>query len=117
MVCVEAGAGDPDFNLRSEKAYIVREKGKKNHTFFSSLETHGTYDLQVEQSDNLTSSCLGERLVADTPDYTVAVADYAGGHSVTLCVSNRTAGTGERHSVETPEGRFEWTGPYDVKMK
>ncbi len=117
MVCVEAGAGDPDFNLRSEKAYIVREKGKKNHTFFSSLETHGTYDLQVEQSDNLTSSCLGVRLVADTPDYTVAVADYAGGHSVTLCVSNRTAGTGERHSVETPEGRFEWTGPYDVKMK
>ena len=76
-----------------------------------------TYDLQVEQSDNLTSSCLGVRLVADTPDYTVAVADYAGGHSVTLCVSNRTAGTGERHSVETPEGRFEWTGPYDVKMK
>lgn len=117
MVCVEAGAGDPDFNLRSEKAYIVREKGKKNHTFFSSLETHGTYDLQVEQSDNLTSSCLGVRLVADMPDYTVAVADYAGGHSVTLCVSNRTAGTGERHSVETPEGRFEWTGPYDVKMK
>lgn len=117
MVLVEAGANDPDFNLRSEKAYIVREEGKKNHTFFSSIETHGTYDLQVEQSDNLTSSCLGLRLVADTPDYTVAVADYRGGHSVTLCVSNRTADAAVRHSVKTSEGRFEWIGPYDVKIK
>lgn len=117
MLLVEAGANDPDFNLRSEKAYIVREKGKKNHTFFSSLETHGTYDLQVEQSDNLTSSCLGVRLVVDTPDYTVAVADYEGGYSVTLCISNRTADADVRHSVKTSEGCFEWVGSYDVKIK
>ena len=36
------GDFDPDFNLRTEKGYIIREQGRKNHTFFSSLETHGT---------------------------------------------------------------------------
>lgn len=117
MVFVESGASDPDFNLRTEKGYMIREKGKKNHTFFSSLETHGTYDLQVEQSANLTSSCLGVRLVVDTPEYTVAVAEYKGGHSVTLCVANRSFDAGKHHTVKSAEGRFEWTGPYDVKMK
>lgn len=117
MVFVESGASDPDFNLRTEKGYMIREKGRKNHTFFSSLETHGTYDLQVEQSANLTSSCLGVRLVVDTPEYTVAVAEYKDGHSVTLCVANRSFDAGKRHTVKSAEGRFEWTGPYDVKMK
>lgn len=117
MVFVESGASDPDFNLRTEKGYMIREKGRKNHTFFSSLETHGTYDLQVEQSANLTSSCLGVRLVVDTPEYTVAVAEYKDGHSVTLCVANRSFDAGKHHTVKSAEGRFEWTGPYDVKMK
>lgn len=116
MVLVESGASDPDFNLRTEKGYIIREQGRKNHTFFSSLETHGTYDLQVEQSANLTSSCEGVRLLVDTPEYTVAVAEYKGGHRVTLCVANASADAKTRHRVETSEGRFEWTGPYDVKM-
>ena len=117
MVLVESGASDPDFNLRTEKGYIIREQGKKNHTFFSSLETHGTYDLQVEQSANLTSSCEGVRLLADTPEYTVAVAEYKGGHRVTLCVANASVDATARHRVETSEGRFEWTGPCDVKLK
>lgn len=117
MVFVESGASDPDFNLRTEKGYMIREQGRKNHTFFSSLETHGTYDLQVEQSANLTSSCVGVRLVVDTPEYTVAVAEYKDGHSVTLCVANRSFDAKKHHTVKSAEGRFEWTGPYDVKMK
>ncbi|WP_295935743.1 alginate lyase family protein [uncultured Alistipes sp.] len=117
MVMVQAGANDPDFNLRPANAYMIREQNKGNHTFFSSIETHGTYDLQVEQSDNLTSSCVGVRLLADTPDYTVARADYAGGHSIVLCIANRTADAKTRHSVKTSEGTFTWTGPYDIIVK
>lgn len=113
MVLVQAGASDPDFNLRSEKAYLIREQGKGNHTFFSSLETHGTYDLQVEQSDNLTSSCRGVRLLVDTPEYTVAEAQYAGDHRVVLCIANRTADKGVKHNA----GGFAWTGPYHVIVK
>lgn len=117
LVLARAGANDPDFNLRAEKVYMVREQAKKDHTFFSSLETHGTYDLQVEQSANLTSSCRGVHLASDTADYTVAVAEYEGGHRVVLCVANRDLGQDVRHRVKTAEGCFEWTGPYDVQLK
>ncbi len=117
MVMVEVGANDPDFNLRPARGYMIREQGKTNHTFFSSIESHGTYDLQVEQSDNLTSSCTGVKLLADTADYTVARAEYAGGHSVVLCVANATADAKAKHKVKTAEGAFAWTGAYDVIMK
>ena len=116
LVFAQTGANDPDFNLRTEKVYMVREQGRGDHTFFSSLETHGTYDLQVEQSDNLASSCRGVRLLCDTPDYTVALAEYEGGHHVVLCVANRTTDAAERHKVKTSEGTFSWTGPYDIRI-
>ena len=118
MALVETGASDPNFNLRSEKGYIIREHGKKNHTFFSSLETHGTYDLQVEQSDNLTSRVRDVKVVADTPEYTVAVAEYLGGHSVTLCVANASADKAAHHEVKAENGEtYAWTGPYEVIIR
>ncbi len=116
MIFAQTGADDPDFNLRTEKVYMLRERAKRNHTFFSSLETHGTYDLQVEQSDNLTSSCRGVRLLCDTPDYTVALAEYEGGHRVVLCVANRAADADRRHEAATSEGTFVWSGPYDIRI-
>ncbi len=116
MVFAQTGADDPDFNLRTEKVYMLRERAKRNHTFFSSLETHGTYDLQVEQSDNLVSSCRGVRLLCDTPDYTVALAEYDGGHRVVLCLANRATGAGKHHKAVTSEGTFEWTGPCDIRI-
>lgn len=116
LVFAQTGANDPDFNLRTEKVWMVREQGKRSHTFFSSLETHGTYDLQVEQSDNLVSSCRGVRLLCDTPDYTVGVAEYEGGHRVVLCLANRTADAGRQHKVRTSEGTFRWTGPCDIRI-
>lgn len=116
LLLAATGANDPDFNLRRATCYMVREQGRRNHTFFSSLESHGTYDLQVEQSDNLTASCCGVRLVYDTREYTVAVAEYAGGHRVVLCLANVAVDPAARHSVGTPEGTYEWTGPYDIRM-
>ncbi|WP_296007868.1 alginate lyase family protein [uncultured Alistipes sp.] len=116
MIFAQTGADDPDFNLRTEKVYMLRERAKRNHTFFSSLETHGTYDLQVEQSDNLTASCRGVRLLCDTPDYTVALAEYEGGHRVVLCVANRAADADRRHEAATSEGTFVWSGPYDIRI-
>lgn len=116
LVFAQTGANDPDFNLRTQHVYMVREQGKRDHTFFSSLESHGTYDLQVEQSDNLASSCRGVRLLCDTPDHTVALAEYEGGHRVVLCVANGSADAGRHHKVKTSEGTFCWTGPYDIRI-
>lgn len=116
LVLAATGANDPDFNLRRAQVFLVREQGRRDHTFFSSLESHGTYDLQVEQSDNLTASCRAVRLACDTRQYTVAVAEYAGGHRVVLCLANASADPAAHHRVKTPEGTFAWTGPYQVVM-
>lgn len=82
------GANDPDFNLRNETVFLIREKEQKNHTFATSIETHGDYDVVMETSNNLTSSCEEVKVVMDTAEYTVIKAIYKGGHSVTLCLAN-----------------------------
>lgn len=110
---VRVGANDPDFNLRGEPAYLIREQGRKNHLFCSALETHGTYDLQVEQSANLTASCREVRVLADTPEYTVARFAFEGGHTVTLCVAYDGA---PQHCAAAGGETFEWEGAYAVKM-
>ena len=81
------GASDPDFNLRSEPMYIVRENGADNHIFASCLETHGRYDLQVEQSANLVHSCKGVTVLSDDGDGIQVRYDFIGSRSVTLKVS------------------------------
>ncbi|WP_226569703.1 heparinase II/III domain-containing protein [Mangrovibacter yixingensis] len=43
------GANDPDFNLRSEPALIIRQSGQ-NHVFASVLETHGYFNESIEAS-------------------------------------------------------------------
>ncbi len=112
---VRAGANDPDFNLRGEPAYFIRENGKRNHTFCSALESHGTYDLQVEQSANLTASCRGVEVLVDTPECTVARFTFEGGRTVTLCVAYMGDGSSV-HEAKAGGEQFEWTGYYDVRM-
>jgi len=70
MKMLRLGANDPDFNLRNETAFLIREKARKNHTFATSIETHGEYDVVMETSSNLTSSCEEVKVVMDTASYT-----------------------------------------------
>ena len=86
FIC-RGGASDPDFNLRNEPMYIVRENNAGNHVFASCLETHGKYDLQVEQSANLVHSCKGVTVLSDDEDGIEVRYDFIGSHSVTLKVS------------------------------
>jgi hypothetical protein len=63
------GAGDPNFNLRSEPVYIIRSNSEPgSHLFASCLETHGKYDLKVEQSANLDRSCEGIEVLKNEPE-------------------------------------------------
>lgn len=42
------GANDPNFNLRSENAFIARRDDVRSHTFLSVLEPHGEYNPSKE---------------------------------------------------------------------
>ena len=82
-----SGASDPDFNLRNEPMYLLRENNAGNHVFASCLETHGKYDLQVEQSANLVHSCKGITILSDDENGITVRYDFINSHSLTLTVS------------------------------
>lgn len=111
------GAGDPDFNLRNETCFLVREKGRKNHTFATCIETHGEYDIEKETSAGLTPLCEEISILTDTPDYTVVQATYRGGHSVTLCLSNANHSGNRPHNLEAAGSVYSWKGPYGIFIK
>lgn len=57
MKFLRLGANDPDFNLRNNTAFLLRQPGATNHTFASLIETHGEYDVLWETSANLKTKC------------------------------------------------------------
>lgn len=114
LVMLRTGANDPDFNLRSETGFMVREKAKRRHTFATSIETHGDYDVRRETSANLTSSCLSVEIIVDNSDYTVARASYKGGHTVTLCLANADTDSVASHSLTVGDREYRWNGPCGV---
>ncbi len=69
---VRSGANDPEYYLRTDPAFIIRQRSAKNHTFLSAIETHGKYDLVVEKTENAVSSVKSLRIVEDNDNYTVA---------------------------------------------
>ncbi|MBR1994080.1 MAG: chondroitin lyase, partial [Alistipes sp.] len=116
LYMVRAGANDPDYHLRSEGAFLVREKGRTNHTFATALETHGTYDLQVEQSANLTASCREVKVIYDTPEATIVRVSFKEGQQVTLCVAWE-GDADRRYRIKAEGERFEWKGAYHLVQK
>lgn len=111
------GANDPNYNLRNETAFLVREKDKKNYTFATSIETHGNYDVVRETSSNLTSSCEEVKIVIDTPSYTAIRATYKGGHSVLLCLCNADNSKETKHSLSIREVHYTWSGRCGIFIK
>ena len=112
------GAGDPDFNLRSEPMYLLREKNAGDHLFASCVETHGKYDLQIEQSANLVHSCKGIETLVDDGSALVVRYDFIGGHSATLCVWTASADESLTHTVTLSNGNtVTWKGVVNALYK
>lgn len=55
LIVGELGANDPNFNLRNERALILRKKGSGSTYFLSALETHGSFDSKNEITMNASN--------------------------------------------------------------
>ena len=91
-ICLlRSGANDPNFNLRSEPAFLLREKGASDHLFASCLESHGSYDLRVaETAAGMERSCTGASVLRDDASRIEVRFDFKGGHSVVAGVDTAT---------------------------
>ncbi|MER2491288.1 heparinase II/III domain-containing protein [Catenovulum sediminis] len=56
VLFTRAGANDPNFNLREDKAFILRAKGQTDYQFVSLLEAHGEYNPSKEYTLKSKSS-------------------------------------------------------------
>lgn len=112
MKMLRLGANDPDFNLRPDGGYLLRQKAAK-HTFASTIESHGVYNLQVEKTANAKSSVKDVVVVVDNADYTIVRVDFVGGQSRTYCLANRTL-EGD-HKVKAGGKTYKWSGVWAVE--
>lgn len=70
LMLTRIGANDPDFNLRNDPAYMIRQKETANHTFVSIVEPHGLYDLSREVTSGFTSNIQNIIILSDNDEYT-----------------------------------------------
>ena len=110
VLFTETGAGDPNFNLRTEQAVILRVKDATDHTFIAMLEPHGEYNGSREFTTASASSVA-------------AIERFNGRHSEAIRVSNKSgsaavlglswdADKSKTHSVKTMGSNLDWKGFY-----
>ncbi|MGC4101938.1 heparinase II/III domain-containing protein [Ferruginibacter sp.] len=102
------GAGDADFNLRREPAYIIRTNAA-NTAFVNVIEIHGSFDPKAEFSADSYSAVQKIELLQNDNDITVAAVTI-GGKQLLVAQCNKDFSKQSKHSYTT----FNWTGPYAV---
>ncbi len=63
---VKTGANDPEYFLRNDPGFIIKQNNSSNHTFLTAIETHGKYDLIVEKTERAVSSVKSLKILEDT---------------------------------------------------
>ncbi|MGF1790305.1 heparinase II/III domain-containing protein [Photobacterium profundum] len=112
VIFARTGANDPDFNLRSEPAFILRQKGK-SHLFANVLETHGYFNESIEASVDARGKVARVEVVGMDEVASVVRLHFVEGQALTFAVSNQTGGKQhEAHSVTFEGETFSWVGPY-----
>lgn len=86
---LRSGASDPDFNLRSEPSFLIRRDKAQSTLFASCLETHGQYDVNLEQAANMTASCTGVCVVKNDADGIEVKYTFKGGE-ISVCADPAT---------------------------
>lgn len=111
---VLVGANDPDENLHKANAIVVREQAA-NHTFVSTIEPHGLYDLLLEVTSGYTSNVADIETLVDNAEHTIVKVSMFSGIEYTLCVQNAGSEATEdaENVVKADNGQeYKWTGDY-----
>ena len=107
-----SGAGDPDFNMRHEPAFMIRKKGK-TQDFISVLELHGKFDPVAESTSNAQPSVRKITVLEDSGVYTLVQVDYKE-KVLVLALSKNDFETKTKHRLTSQGKVLEWSGPWGV---
>lgn len=108
------GAGDPDFNLRSEPMMIVRRRAA-DAVFATAIEPHGFFSEPEERSSDADPRLQHVRVLATTDDATVVEVDGTNGLRWIVMVNDGPASATAQHRVSAGGRTYTWTGNYSVQ--
>ena len=109
---IRSGANDPNNNLRSETAFMLRQPNTANHTFVSVVEPHGLYDLTKEVTIGFRSSVSKLVLLADNEDYTAVQILHINGKSFLLITGNKNFNNNTTRTITLSGKTITFTGNY-----
>lgn len=112
LIFARTGANDPDFNLRSEPAFILRQAAK-DHVFASVLETHGFFDESIEASVDARGLVEKVTVVGHNDVGTVICLSTTTGNNYKFAISNKAESEQMgSHEVSFAGVSYQWTGAF-----
>ena len=103
------GANDPEFNLRNEPAFMLRQDGK-SHVFATAIEPHGRWDGVRESTAGGEPNIRSVRVLAATAEGTIVRITGEKKLEWTLMIANGTTASAAKHSVSAGNETLTWEG-------
>ena len=111
LLLCRLGANDPEFNLRPDPAFILRQKNAGDHTFVSVLEPHGSKSLTREIVTDPYGNVRQLKIIYQDEDYIVVEVSLEEG-TLQAALSLTSNDVGEAHSLMIDGRQMNWEGPY-----
>jgi hypothetical protein len=106
------GAGDPNFNLRNDPCFMIRQPNTGNHTFVSVIEPHGLYDLKREVTSGSNSNIAKIALLTDDDKFTAVKVETKSSGSYLFITVNKDFGETTGHKIQIAGKTISFTGNF-----
>lgn len=114
LYLTQIGANDPNFNLRNEPAFIVRNSGKTNHNFASIIECHGYQNPNTEIVSNQVKQIESIKILDTENPYAAVEFTTSNNKEFILVVYTLKGDSNEEHTIELNGGKINWQGNYTL---
>jgi hypothetical protein len=106
------GANDPEFNLRNEAAFMLRENNTGNHSFASVIEPHGLYDLVGEVTIGFESNIKNLELIEDNTDFSALQIKMKNSKQFVFITVNNNFNSNTERTFKIDNQIFKFKGNY-----
>lgn len=111
LLLCRLGANDPEYNLRPDPAFIIRQKEASNHTFVSVVEPHGSKSLTKEVVTDLYGAVKEIKIAYQNSAY-IAIDIVVENEKLLVILSLNDNDPKKSHSLTIDGKAWEWEGPY-----
>ena len=116
LMLTRVGATDPDFNLRNEPAFMLRQHHPSRHTFVTVIEPHGLYNISKEITVGNKSRLKSLRKIIDNDVMTAVELHTQDGKILLYAILNNPAATAAQRQFSYQGNSFTLNGTYFLQQ-